>query len=164
VIGLGRQTLGLPRGERRETGALYTNRLNSETKGMEGMARKVAAAALLMIGTSNAALGADAPFLGDWLRGDGKTRVHVASCGAAVCARNTWVKRGVSGERVGDRLVLRVKPAGAGQWSGSAFDPQRHETYTIRVHVAHGRMTTSGCVMGGWICESMHWTRLGRTA
>jgi uncharacterized protein (DUF2147 family) len=123
---------------------------------------RVVAAALLAIGAANAAFGAEAPFLGDWARGDGKTRIRVSPCGGAVCARNIWVKRGVSGEKVGDRLVLRVKPAGAGQWSGSAFDPQRNKTYSMRVSVADRRMTTSGCIMGGWICESMRWTRLGR--
>ena len=60
----------------------------------------------------------------------------------AVCARNTWVKHGVSGEKVGDRLVLRVKPAGAGRWSGNAFDPQRKQNYAISVHVSRKHMTT----------------------
>ena len=120
-------------------------------------------AALLMVGTASASLAAEAPFLGDWARADGKTKIHVASCGAAICARNTWVRRGVSGEKVGDRLILRVKPAGAGKWSGNALDPQRNQTYTITVHVADKRMTTKGCAMGGLMCESMKWRRLNRS-
>src|SRR3984885_1084970 len=109
-------------------------------------------AALLMVGAASASLAAEAPFLGDWARTDGKTRIHVASCGAAVCARNTWVRRGVSGEKVGDRLILKVKPTGAGRWSGSAFDPQRHQTFAIAVHAADTHMTTRGCVMDGFVC------------
>ena len=74
----------------------------------------------------------------------------MASCGAEVCARNTWVRHGVSGEKVGDRLILRVKPVGAGQWSGNAFDPQRNKSYAIDVRVAnsahdHARMRD------GWV-------------
>jgi|ERR1700722_19366053 uncharacterized protein (DUF2147 family) len=123
------------------------------------MLRRVAALATLMtIGASGAALAGQA-YLGDWARSDGKTRIHVASCGAEVCARNTWVRHGVSGEKVGDRLILKVKPAGAGRWSGSAFDPQRKQNYAINVHVAATHMTTQGCVMGGFMCQSMGWNR-----
>ena len=126
------------------------------------MLRKAAAlAALLTIGASDVAL-AEPTYLGDWARADGKTRIHVAACGASVCARNTWVRHGVSGEKVGDRLILKVKSAGAGHWSGNAFDPQRKQTYAINVHVTAKHMTTRGCVMGGLMCQSMGWTRTHR--
>ena len=121
------------------------------------------AGVLLMVGAGSAALASDPPFLGDWARGDGKTHIRVEPCGGAVCALNTWVKRGVSGEKVGDKLTLNVRPAGAARWSGKAFDPQRNQTYTIRVHVADNRMTTHGCVAGGLVCESMSWTRLDQS-
>lgn len=124
--------------------------------------RATALTALMTIGASGVSLAADAAYLGDWARGDGKTRIHVASCGAAVCARNTWVRHGVSGEKVGDRLILRVKPTGPGHWSGNAFDPQRKQSYAINVRVSARRMTTQGCVMGGFVCQSMGWMRLNR--
>jgi uncharacterized protein (DUF2147 family) len=113
---------------------------------------------LTTIAASSAALAGPA-YLGDWARADGKTRIHVAACGASVCARNTWVRHGVSGEKVGDRLVLKVKPSGAGRWSGSAFDPQRGQNYAITVRAAAKHMTTRGCVMAGFVCESMNWSR-----
>jgi uncharacterized protein (DUF2147 family) len=121
------------------------------------------AAALLMTGATSAPVAAGPAYLGAWARADGKTRIRVASCGAAVCARNTWVRRGVSGERVGDRLILRVRAAGAGRWSGSAFDPQRSKTYSILVYVVRRRMTTRGCMMDGFVCESMAWNQFGRS-
>ena len=65
-------------------------------------------------------------------------------------------------EKVGDRLVLNISPAGASRWTGSAFDPQRNQGYTVSVHVANKRMTTYGCVVGGLVCQSMRWTRLDR--
>ena len=123
------------------------------------MLRRAALAGLLTIGASGVSLAHEAAYLGNWARGDGKTRIHVASCGAEVCARNTWVRHGVSGEKVGDRLILKVKPAGAGHWSGHAFDPQRKQNYAINVHVTAKHMTTRGCVMGGLMCESMNWQR-----
>jgi uncharacterized protein (DUF2147 family) len=125
------------------------------------MWRKAATlAALLTIGAGGVSLAHEAPYLGGWARADGKTRIQVASCGAEICARNTWVKHGVSGEHVGDRLILKVKPAGAGHWSGTAFDPQRKQDYAINVHVTDKHMTTRGCAMGGLVCQSMGWKRL----
>jgi uncharacterized protein (DUF2147 family) len=122
--------------------------------------RAAALTALMTIGVSHVSLASEAPYLGDWARSDGKTRIHVASCGAEICARNTWVRHGVSGEKVGDRLILKVRPAGAGHWSGNAFDPQRKQNYAINVHVTAKHMTTRGCAMGGLMCQSMNWTRL----
>ncbi len=122
--------------------------------------RASALAAMLSIGASQVSLASEAPYLGDWARSDSKTRIHVAACGASVCARNTWVKHGVSGEKVGDSLILSVKPAGAGRWSGNAFDPQRKQNYAINVHAIAKHMTTQGCVMSGFVCQSMGWNRL----
>jgi uncharacterized protein (DUF2147 family) len=121
--------------------------------------RATALATLLTIGASSVAR-AEQAYLGDWARADGKTRIHVARCGASVCASNTWVKHGVPAEKVGDRLILTVKPGGAGHWSGNAFDPQRKQNYAINVHVAGRHMTTRGCVMGGFVCQSMGWNQM----
>jgi uncharacterized protein (DUF2147 family) len=121
----------------------------------------VLAGTFLIVGAGSPALAREPPFLGNWARADGKTRIRVEPCGAKFCGVNTWVRRGVSGEKVGDRLVVNVKPAGANRWSGEAFDPQRHEHYSMKIHVADERMTTSGCVFGGLVCQSMKWTRLG---
>ena len=119
------------------------------------------AGALAALGAATTAVAGPA-FLGNWARGDGKTHIRVEPCGAAYCGVNTWVRRGVSGEKVGDKLVAKVKPAGAERWSGTAFDPQRNRHYSMRIHVADVHMTTEGCVLGGMMCQSMSWTRLGR--
>jgi uncharacterized protein (DUF2147 family) len=118
-----------------------------------------ALAALLTICASSVSLAAQAPFLGNWARGDGKTHIRVEPCGAAFCGVNTWVRPGVSGEKVGDTLVAHVSPAGAGHWSGTAFDRRRKETYTMKIHVSNNHMTTQGCMMGGLVCQSMGWKR-----
>src|ERR1700691_5808789 len=121
----------------------------------------VLAGALAALGPGNTALASPA-FLGNWARGDGKTHIRVEPCGAEFCGVNTWVRPGHTGEKVGDTLVADLKPAGADRWSGSAFDRRRDRHYTMRVQVAGGRMTTDGCILGGMMCQSMHWTRLGR--
>jgi uncharacterized protein (DUF2147 family) len=114
---------------------------------------------LLMVGAASAAFASDPSFLGDWARGDGNTHIRVERCGGEVCALNIWVRSGVSGEKMGDRVTLNVT-AGTTGWSGNAFDPQRNQTYTMNVHVANNRMTTDGCVVSGLMCRSMSWTRL----
>jgi uncharacterized protein (DUF2147 family) len=128
-----------------------------------------AARAISMAGVLAAALGAASTalagpaFLGNWKRDDGKTRIRVEPCGAEFCGVNTWVRPGHNGEKVGDTLVANLKPAGAERWSGSAFDRRRNRHYTMQVHVAGRRMTTEGCMLGGIVCQSMGWSRLGRT-
>jgi uncharacterized protein (DUF2147 family) len=119
------------------------------------------AMALSAFGAESGALAASPAFLGNWARGDGKTHIRVERCGAEFCGVNTWVRRGDSGEKVGDTLVVHVKPAGADRWSGSAFDRRRNRSYMMNVHVANRRMTTRGCILGGMMCQSMTWTRLG---
>ena len=121
------------------------------------------AGVLLMVGAGSAALASDPSFLGDWARGDGKTQIRIEPCGGAFCAFNTWVRSGVSGEKIGDRLTLNVMPTGAARWSGDAFDPQRNQTYTITIHVANERKTTYGCVSSGIFFASISWTRLDQS-
>mgnify|MGYP000072980528 CR=1 FL=1 len=111
--------------------------------------------ALSMVGT---ALGED--FAGTWARGDGVARVKIARCGTNVCATNTWIKPGTPDEKKGDVLVMTVAPASAGQYTGSAFDPQRNMTFKISMSVNGDRMTTKGCVLGGMLCKGVSWSRV----
>ena len=97
--------------------------------------------------------------LGDWARGDGKAKVRIAPCGDDICAINTWIRPGVPDEKVGDRLVMTIKPEG-GKWVGKAYDPQRHMTFAMTIDVGASTLTTHGCVLGGLICKNMGWTRL----
>ncbi|WP_337268223.1 DUF2147 domain-containing protein [Oryzifoliimicrobium ureilyticus] len=97
---------------------------------------------------------------GRWARGDGKAKVAIAKCGADVCATNTWIKPGTTSEKVGDRLVMKIKPTDDSQYSGTAFDPQRNMTYKITVQVNGSEMTTKGCVLAGIVCKGVDWTRI----
>jgi len=111
------------------------------------------AGALLRAGVASAA--ADDPsFYGHWARGDGNARVRIAPCGAATCVTNTWIRPGTPDEKTGDKLTMRVNPAGAGKWSGSAFDPQRNLHYGMNISVASDHMTSDGCILGGLVCKA----------
>ena len=122
------------------------------------MRRISAAVAVLALGFANTAAAADMD--GHWARGDGSAKVNVAPCGSDVCATNTWIKPGTPSEKAGDKLVMTIKPVSAGEYSGSAFDPQRDLTYRITVSVHGDKMTTKGCVLAGIICKGVEWTRI----
>lgn len=97
---------------------------------------------------------------GNWARGDGKARVKIAGCGKDICATNTWIKPGTAKEKTGDRLVMSINETSDGQYSGTAFDPQRNLTYKISVKVDGDKMTTNGCVLAGLLCRNVGWSRI----
>jgi len=97
---------------------------------------------------------------GDWSRGDGRAKVRIEPCGADICAVNTWIRPDVKAEKVGDRLVMTIRPDGGDKWVGKAYDPQRHMTFGMTIDVAATTLTTHGCVLGGLVCNTMGWKRL----
>lgn len=96
---------------------------------------------------------------GLWMRGDGLAQVRVQRCGDAYCAINVWVKN-PGDEKVGDRLVLNVKPVKPGTMEGSAYDPQRNLRFSSKITYSDKSMTTSGCVLGGLLCRSVSWNKV----
>lgn len=116
----------------------------------------MAIAALVCLATPAAA--AD-DIMGTWTRGDGAARVKMAACGDAICATNIWIKDPVKqSEKVGDRLVFKISQKGDG-WTGSGYDPQRQINLSATLKATGDNMTTTGCVLGGLMCRSTHWTR-----
>lgn len=97
--------------------------------------------------------------VGKWARGDGNARVRIEPCGDALCAINTWIRDESSGERIGDRLVMKVSGDGS-SLSGTAYDPQRKLNYNLDIDVRAQSMHTRGCVLGGILCKTVNWTRL----
>lgn len=110
------------------------------------------------LGLAGAAQAAD--INGNWARSDGKARVRIAKCGADLCATNTWIKPGTPSEKAGDVLVMKMKADADGNYSGSAFDPQRDMSYRITLTVTENKMTSKGCVLGGLLCKGVGWTRI----
>lgn len=123
--------------------------------------RALVAAVCLLVGASSASASVDTPY-GHWARGDGIARVKIETCGANLCAINTWIKPGVTDEKVGDRLVLSLKADNARHWEGEAFDPKRNLRFSMSFEVGDTSMQSRGCVLGGFVCRSASWTRLGQ--
>ncbi len=120
-------------------------------------------AAVMLVATSALAQNAGnlGDALGNWSRDDGNAKVALAPCGAALCATNIWIRDPAgSGEHVGDRLEMTLKPAGGDAWKGTAYDPQRKRSYGMTMSLKGGKLQTQGCVLGGLLCKSVGWTRL----
>lgn len=125
---------------------------------MVGRRRPAAAGALLLAMLAGGpAMAEDAS--GVWLRDNGLSRVRIAPCGGALCGTIVWLKEHDGPAKVGERVFYDMKPSGESQWRGTAFNPEDGKTYTGKMVVAGGRLTTSGCVLGGLICKSVSWTR-----
>lgn len=99
-------------------------------------------------------------FMGPWARGDGVVRATIAPCGGKLCMTDTWIRPGVTDEKVGDKVVFDVKPQADGTLTGSGFDPQRNLKFSVVLKVSGDRMTTSGCGFAGLVCKSQDWTRI----
>lgn len=96
---------------------------------------------------------------GVWLRSDGKTKVQFSHCGSALCGAVVWLRDKDSPAHIGQRVFYDMEPAGEGQWRGSAFNPDDGKTYSGKMSLAGGTLTTAGCVLGGLICKSFTWSR-----
>jgi uncharacterized protein (DUF2147 family) len=97
---------------------------------------------------------------GMWARGDGLVKARVAPCEGALCATNTWVDPSDTEEKVGDRLVMRLKPTTPSDWNGDAYDERRKRTYSMELTVEGDHMTSRGCILGGLLCKGSDWTRI----
>lgn len=115
-------------------------------------------AACILVLSAGGAFAAD--INGQWARGDGNAKVQIAPCGSDICAINTWIKPGTPKEKAGDKLVMSIKPTSDGEYSGTAFDPQRDLTYKLTVSVKGDTMTTKGCVLAGIVCKGIEWSRI----
>jgi uncharacterized protein (DUF2147 family) len=99
---------------------------------------------------------------GDWMRADGKTRVHIAPCGPQICAVSTWIRDKSGDEQVGDRLVMTLEAQSATALVGDAFDVKRNRNYSLKISfVGPDTMQTRGCMMKGIVCKTANWTRAG---
>lgn len=119
----------------------------------------VAAAACGLMATVPALAAQEADPSGVWLRNDGNARVRIAPCGANICATNLWIKDTSSGEAAGDKLIMKVSPKSSGTFEGTAYDPKRDMSYSIKMTVTKASLTTRGCVVGGLLCKNVTWSR-----
>ena len=114
------------------------------------------------------ALGAASPALaqnleGKWAKPKKSVIVNVARCGDAYCGTVSWAtaKNRDKGATPGTRVLSGLKPAGAGVYKGSAFEPKRKLSGSATVHqVGDNVMIVKGCAVMGLFCKEQRWTRI----
>ena len=96
---------------------------------------------------------------GVWLRENGQSKVRIGSCGGQLCGHIVWLHDNDGPARLGQRVFYGMTPDGENSWSGHAFNPEDGKTYNGKMTLSGGSLTTSGCVLGGLICKTVHWSR-----
>ena len=120
--------------------------------------RRLAWAAALVVAIAPAAFAADVN--GEWLRGDGKSKVRFAPCGGgAICGTVTWLRDADSPAKIGQKVFYEMRSSGDNTWAGKAFNPDDGKEYTGKMTLTGASLNTAGCVFGGLICKSFDWTR-----
>ena len=94
-----------------------------------------------------------------WLRETGASRVKFAPCGEALCGSIVWLKDPNGPAKLGQQVFFDMKPDGAGQWAGQAFNPEDGKTYSGKMTLSGATLTTAGFVFGGLICKSTNWSK-----
>lgn len=96
---------------------------------------------------------------GTYLRDTGASKVRISKCGEAYCGSLVWLKDANGPAKVGQRIFYDMKPAGESKWEGKAFNPEDGKTYSGKMTLSGGTLTTAGCALGGLICKSVSWAR-----
>lgn len=107
---------------------------------------------------SAAAQERDGP-VGEWQRQDGGSAIEISRCGEDLCAINSWVRDPDGDEKVGDLLVLSVRPTASGKFEGLAHDERRDKTYAMTLTLSPAGLQTEGCVLFGLLCKNAAWIR-----
>jgi uncharacterized protein (DUF2147 family) len=138
----------------------------------------LAAAALLMLAGSQSAFAADPT--GVWLTQTGTSRIRVADCGGALCGTIVWLQEPNDADTkkpktdknnsdaakrsrplIGVQIVLGMKPAGDGRWTGQVYNAEDGKTYSGNLTFPGGSsLQLQGCALGGLVCKSQTWTKV----
>ncbi|MBN8225785.1 MAG: DUF2147 domain-containing protein [Xanthomonadales bacterium] len=119
----------------------------------------------LVTGVAGAApAGRDAQ--GEWWTPGFNARVRIEACdNDAVCGRIVWLwdeqPQGIADKSplVGKRVIDRMKPAEAGQWTGGRlYNPEDGRDYSGSLQLrSDSTLVVSGCVL--FVCRTQVWRR-----
>jgi uncharacterized protein (DUF2147 family) len=131
----------------------------------------------LALASVGPAMAADATGL--WSTDGGQAKVRVAPCGGELCGtivalaqpndpatgRPMTDKHNDDAARrsrplIGTRILLGMKPDGAGKWVGRIYDAKNGKTVSGSITLSGASaLKLEGCALGGMICRSQTWTR-----
>lgn len=110
------------------------------------------------------------PVMGSWINPHGTVTVTTGACQDRLCG---WVSHanaealadaadaGVP-HLVGTTLLQDYRPKGAGHWAGRVYVPDMGRTfYSTIEQQGPDALKISGCLLGGFLCRSQLWHRVG---
>jgi len=115
---------------------------------------------------------------GIWLSANGRVKVRVTNCEAALCGTVVWLKDPIDsktqaprtdklnpdvGKRdqplLGLKVVHGLRAQGPNKWSGPIYNADEGRSYNVNVTLISSRkMELEGCVLGVF-CKVQTWTR-----
>jgi len=62
---------------------------------------------------------------------------------------------------IGVQIVLAMKPAGDGKWTGQVYNAEDGKTYSGNLMFSGGNsLQLEGCALGGLVCKKQTWTKV----
>jgi uncharacterized protein (DUF2147 family) len=132
--------------------------------------------ALLLAGSAGLAMANDP--LGQWTTENGKGRVRITNCGAALCGNLAWLsepnddkgqpKKDIHNvdeskrarPMLGVPILLSMAKDGDKRWKGNIYNAEDGKTYTAYLTPeSDTKLKVEGCVLGGLVCKTQIWTR-----
>ncbi len=107
---------------------------------------------------------------GVWRNMRNTIHLRIAPCGEALCATVVWAnetaradaRKGSGRELIGSRLLTDLRRRNDGKWRGTAYVPDLDQRATATaMRTNEGLLRVSGCVLGGLVCQTRHWRRIG---
>ncbi|MCP3731909.1 DUF2147 domain-containing protein [Sphingomonas sp. MG17] len=119
-------------------------------------------------------LGAAAPqpggLEGVWRNARNTIHLRIASCGEALCATVVWAnpvaqadaRKGSGQDLIGSKLMTGLRRHPDGKWRGRAYVPDidKRASATV-IQLKEDQLRVSGCMLGGLVCQTRHWQRIG---
>jgi uncharacterized protein (DUF2147 family) len=108
------------------------------------------------------------PAVGLWSNPKGTLQVRTRRCGEGLCATvvgasaKAQAKAAAAGvpSLVGTELFSNFRPAGAGDWVGTLYVPDKGKRVSSKLETNAGRnVKVSGCLIGRILCKTQTWTR-----
>lgn len=138
-------------------------------KAFSGAAVAVSLIALGGSATAQQRSGEFSPY-GDWQNPKRSVIVRATQCGEnRLCGTVVWASDSAKEDArqngtpnlIGTALLRDYRRSGSNRWSGRVFVPDNGNTYGSHIRQrSTDRITISGCVLGGLICQSQDWVRV----
>jgi uncharacterized protein (DUF2147 family) len=95
--------------------------------------------------------------LGVWLTEEKEGKVRIEPCGINLCGYSVNAQTDANA----DQVLINMKPAADGKWSGRIFDPNSGSTYDSTIALkSPDSLRVQGCAFGGMFCGGQTWSRV----